>query len=325
MPLKETENKKSDPFNTLAKALGMAIIAIDSAPVKFCAVEMNDVFGTQAQIISALSLHYKAQMVKELLSLVGHAEILGNPIGLLNNLGTGFVDFFYEPAQGLINGPMSVGKGLIKGFGSLARNTVQGAFGTASKLANGLATSLTSVTQSKEYIIERQRDKVKNRPQNIIDGLSLGFKSLLKNARYGITGIISDPISGFKKHKIKGFLRGGFRGVTGVVIKPIAGILDATSNAAEGIKNTTVAFSPISKLHRKRVPRAFYGYTYMIKPYDEYDAQALFLVNQLKNGMFSNEKFIYQIASRDIRGQDILFLIFIDILVLVDIRNRKSM
>ncbi|CAG9335375.1 VPS13_3 [Blepharisma stoltei] len=322
VPLKETK-EKSDPFNTLAKAFGMAIIAIDSAPVKLRAVEMDDCFGTQAQIVSALMMNYKSQIVSQLLSLIGHAEILGNPIGLLNNLGTGFVDFFYEPAQGLINSPMSFGKGLLKGAGSLVTNTVQGTFGTVSKLANGIATGLTSITQSKEYILERQREKAKNRPQNIIDGIGLGFKTLFKNASYAITGIVIDPIVAYKKSKAKGILRGGFRGISGIIVKPVAGILDATSNAAEGIKNTAAPFSSASKLQRVRAPRPFYGHTFMIKPYNEYDSQVVHLMNQLKKGIFINEKFVYQVASRDIRGQDMLFVIYIMTLVLIDIRNRK--
>lgn len=40
--------------------------------------------------------------------------MLGNPVGLVNNLGTGVVDFFYEPAQGLVKSPKDFSVGLAK-------------------------------------------------------------------------------------------------------------------------------------------------------------------------------------------------------------------
>ena len=41
-------------------------------------------------------------------------DALGNPVGLFNNLGTGVVDFFYEPAQGLVKSPKDFSVGLAK-------------------------------------------------------------------------------------------------------------------------------------------------------------------------------------------------------------------
>jgi vacuolar protein sorting-associated protein 13A/C len=61
MPLKDTE--ESDVFNTLVKALGMAVTAIESAPLKLSSIEMSDMYGSQSQIISSLLMHYKAQFL----------------------------------------------------------------------------------------------------------------------------------------------------------------------------------------------------------------------------------------------------------------------
>ena len=53
VPLKE-ENTGSYSFNKVARALGMAITAIDSVPVKLYSAEMVDVFGTSHQISSVI-------------------------------------------------------------------------------------------------------------------------------------------------------------------------------------------------------------------------------------------------------------------------------
>ncbi|CAG9311707.1 VPS13_6 [Blepharisma stoltei] len=268
VPIKEeVEENSEDTFATVAKALGMGITAIESAPVKLYTVEMIDVFGTQWQILSALEIHYKTQLVSELFTLIGHSEILGNPIGLLNNLGTGVFDFFYEPALGIVQGPISAGKGLLKGTHSLVKNTVQGTFGTVSLLANSLAKGITTVTMDKEYQLERQRDKAKNKPKNVVDGIGMGVTSFLMNIGKGITGVVAEPVKGYKKNKIKGMFMGGYRGVTGLVMKPVAGALDVVSKAAEGIKNTAQTVETPASLKRMRHPRQLNGKNCILKPY----------------------------------------------------------
>ena len=266
-------------------------------------------------------MHYRAQLASEIFTLIGHAEILGNPIGLFNNLGTGVMDFFYEPAQGLIKGPIGAGKGLIKGTGSLLKNTVQGTFGTVSKLANSLATGIT-LTQDREYLSGRQREKM-NKPKNIVDGVGMGFKVFFSNVGKGISGVVTEPIRGYKKKKIKGLFIGGAKGLTGLIIKPMAGILDAASKAAEGVKNTVDVFNKKVIFSRSRVPRPFYGEKSSIKPYNEFDAQVIFFINQLKKGIFIREKFVGQAVSKDIRGEKLVCVVFLSKIVLADIRTKK--
>lgn len=320
VPLKE-ENVGSDSFTKVARALGMAITAIDSVPVKLYSAEMMDVFGSSGQIFSVIWMHYRAQLASEIFTLIGHAELLGNPIGLLNNLGTGVVDFFYEPAHGMIKGPIGAGKGLIKGTGSLLKNTVQGTFGTVSKLANSLATGIT-LTQDREYLSSRQREKM-NKPKNVVDGVGMGFKVFFTNLGKGIAGVVMEPIKGYKKKKIKGLLIGSARGLTGLFIKPMAGILDAASKAAEGVKNTADVFKKVIVFQRSRVPRPFYGEKSLVKPYNEYDSQVLFFVNQLKKGLFIKERFVGQAVSKDIRGEKLVCVLYLKKIVLADIRTKK--
>ena len=66
----------------------------------------------------------------------------------------------------------------------------------------------------------------------------MGFKSLFTNLGRGITGIVTEPVKGYKKNKMKGLLSGGARGFSGLFVKPVAGVLDVASKTAEGITNT---------------------------------------------------------------------------------------
>jgi vacuolar protein sorting-associated protein 13A/C len=61
-------------------------------------------------------------------------------VGLVNNLGTGVKDFFYEPLDGLASdGSLEAFlDGLGKGANSLLGNTVDGTFTAASKITGSL-------------------------------------------------------------------------------------------------------------------------------------------------------------------------------------------
>jgi vacuolar protein sorting-associated protein 13A/C len=78
--------------------------------------------------------------------MIGYADFLGSPVGLFTNLGTGVKDLFYEPVSGATNGPLSMTKGVLKGTGSFVKNTVEGTFGTVSKLTGSMATGLTMIS-----------------------------------------------------------------------------------------------------------------------------------------------------------------------------------
>lgn len=320
IPIKEDE---SDVYGKVSKALGMAITTIDVAPVKLNTLQMTDVFGSQWQVWTALKSHYGKQLIAELISLIGHAEILGNPIGLLNNLGTGVKDFFYEPAHGIINGPLSAGKGLIKGTGSLVRNTVEGTFDTFSKLANSMATGITTLTQDREYLMIRQREQARNRPRNIVDGVEMGVRSLFSNLGQGITGVISEPVKGYRKNRFAGFLLGSFRGLSGLVVKPMAGVLDVASKAAEGIKNTAGPTQIFGKYDRKRPPRVFYGKNLIIKNYNYEESQAFFTISEIKKNKYLKEKFVAYAEGFDLKGIHWHVFLFINKIVLFNVKKKK--
>ena len=75
----------------------------------------------------AVATHYTAQITKQWYELVGSLHMLGDPAGLLHNLGNGFYSLYYEPRQGLVQGPEQFVKGMAKGTDSFVRHSVYGA------------------------------------------------------------------------------------------------------------------------------------------------------------------------------------------------------
>jgi len=55
-------------------------------------------------------------------------SIIGNPVSLFKNIGTGVSDLIEMPMGGFIKGPIEGGVGIVLGAGSLLKNTVSGTF-----------------------------------------------------------------------------------------------------------------------------------------------------------------------------------------------------
>lgn len=63
---------------------------------------IENVFKTQDNIISSIIKHYKNSAISQFYKIIGSTDILGNPVGLLDKLGTGFAEMIAEPSKGLV-------------------------------------------------------------------------------------------------------------------------------------------------------------------------------------------------------------------------------
>lgn len=68
--------------------------------------------------------------------------MFGNPITFIDTVGTGFKDFYYEPANGFKKSYRDGGYGMMKGTGSLLRNTVGGTIGSIGKVSHSIGSAL---------------------------------------------------------------------------------------------------------------------------------------------------------------------------------------
>lgn len=76
-------------------------------------------------------------------------------------MGTGFQDFVYEPANGFKKSFMDGSIGVVKGTGSLLRNTVGGTFGGLGKVSSAMSSALLYLTGDQKFREQRQRQMVK--------------------------------------------------------------------------------------------------------------------------------------------------------------------
>lgn len=288
-----TMKVESDPgFNSFLKRFGLALNTIEGAPININALELRDVVGTLNDISYILKDRYMVRLKRNLFSVLGASSLIGNPIQLVNNVSTGFKDFFYKPIEGLVEGPIEGGKGFVKGTSSLFKHTVQGTFGSASGIFSSLSKGVLVLANDKDYMKERENNAHKERPKNMLEGFGYGIKSAAKSFGSGITGVVKMPVKGAQSKGFMGFLSGTFKGVTGLVAKPVAGTMDLISKTSEGIRNhATNDEDKMYNSQRIRLPRVFYSKDRIYKTFDELHAFSFsYLVKHKK--LTNNETFI---------------------------------
>lgn len=101
-------------------------------------------------IIKHLSKNYIRQGVSQFYKIIGSSDLIGNPLGLVDKLGTGVLEFFNEPRKGLMKGPEEFVGGVTKGVKSLTTNVVSGSMDSISKVTGSLYTVLKNVAGEKK-------------------------------------------------------------------------------------------------------------------------------------------------------------------------------
>ncbi|KUF96105.1 Acid phosphatase [Phytophthora nicotianae] len=248
------------PLAVTKALLSSTFSQIDSATLYLNALHLNHAFASGAFLMSTVQQHYMLQGMRQIYSLIGAADILGNPVGLVTNLGVGVKDFFYEPAAGLVTSPQEFVLGLSRGTTSLFTHSLYGAFNAASKVTGTLSEGIATLSLDRKYLAERRAQGPRKQvATHIGTGLIHGTKQLGKGIFAGVTGVITAPAQGAIQGGLPGFIEGVGKGLIGVAVKPAAGVLDLAATTAAGITATTSALDRRTGLgkevYRRREPR----------------------------------------------------------------------
>ncbi|GAM28695.1 hypothetical protein SAMD00019534_118710, partial [Acytostelium subglobosum LB1] len=270
------------------EGLGLSLTKLDRAPITLQGLLMEHPFSSWNTMIDKLKSTYIKQVIGQFYNILGSIDIIGNPIGLFRNFGTGVQDFFVEPAQGLVKSPADFGKGLAKGTSSLIKNSVFGTFNTISKITGTIGSGVATLSFDDKYLQDRKAQQSK-KPKHVGEGLAMGGIGIGKGLFQGITGIVTKPVEGAKKDGFLGFAKGLAQGVIGVAVKPTAAVIDATTKATEGIKNTT---NLQEFKDRKRPPRCF-GADNVLRQYEALESEGWYLLKTTHKYKHSGDNYIW--------------------------------
>ena len=237
-----------------------------------------NISGKTNMIVSSIIDTYRQYAILQLMKIGVNIEILGTPVNLIKSLGTGVKDFFQKPAEGMISGPLEGVKGIYDGTKSLVKNTLDGALNTVSKITSGFSKEILMISLDENYINERERRNMMDKPKNVIEGIGYGISSMMSGLFYGVTDVVRKPLEGAKKDNLKGLGKGVLQGLGGLVVKPVSGVVDLISKTTDGIKNTW-NFDD-ENIFQQRFPRPFYGKFKYIKFYNWNDAEVIYFINK---------------------------------------------
>lgn len=210
-------------FGKVLKTL-LHIANITDSSLSFKSVILLHSFQPVGKLTHILAMNYAHQAVFQFYKILGSSELLGNPIGLIDNLGTGVLEFFSEPYKGLIKGPDAFVGGVAKGVKSLVGNLVSGGFGSVSKIAGSLHDIVKEVGGG-----DRRSDI--DRQGNIIDGVTGGVLDVAS----GVAGLFTKPLEGAHMSGVTGFFKGIGTGVIGAVASPVAALFRVGGSVAQTI------------------------------------------------------------------------------------------
>jgi vacuolar protein sorting-associated protein 13A/C len=137
-----------NPMELVLSALGTALGSVQGAPIRLNGRTFEHVRGSITVIVTSLAHYYKSQLISEAYKVVGSFEFLGNPVGLVSNLGAGVKDFFYYPSQGIVESPEKFGIGLAKGSLSLVKGAISGIFNTFGNITGSASKGLAMLSVS---------------------------------------------------------------------------------------------------------------------------------------------------------------------------------
>jgi len=116
----------SNPFMFFVNVMTMSIGNVNDAPIRLNALMLENARLPVGALIANIQSFYTQEVLRQIHVILGSADFLGNPVGLFNNVTSGFVDIFYEPYQGLImtDRPQDLGLGIAKGASSFVKKSV---------------------------------------------------------------------------------------------------------------------------------------------------------------------------------------------------------
>ena len=164
-------------INSIGYTIMSNVASVSDSPLKFKELIITHMYTSPENLINVIQRNFTRQGIAQFYKLIGSSDMLGNPVGFVNKLGTGVYEFFNEPKKGLVKGPKHFVGGVGKGVTSLVGGFTSAGLDSFSKITGSLYNATKDIAGQK---IEREET-----PDNFAQGLLKGAKGGLKEIGSG--------------------------------------------------------------------------------------------------------------------------------------------
>jgi hypothetical protein len=259
--------------------------SISDAPIFFAGYAVPHLLKTESELTQTLLDHYLLSALGQLYKIVGSLDLVGNPLALVQSLGIGVKDFFYEPAHALITNPndiRAVGRSVVKGTISIISNTTDGMIGTGTTITRSIGRNVAKLTM--DAMFTRNREELQKPVAGVQEALKRPVQDIINGLYCGGVGIVKVPYNEARRFGVQGFVLGVPKGIIGVATKPLVGVLDAVTHTGDAIREVVKATNKVKNkpLHRLRMSNLF-GPDGRIFPYNMRNAFGEYVLHVLKH------------------------------------------
>ena len=129
----------------LIKGIGTNLANISGVPFHFEAMLEKHPLCTKSELVYKLGQRLSWQAAAQLGKLLGHSEMLGNPMGMIRQVGSGVAGAMQGVSRGIVRGD---GDQIVRGGKSLLGAVVGGAAGLGARLTGSLHSIVQKLTNA---------------------------------------------------------------------------------------------------------------------------------------------------------------------------------
>lgn len=169
--------KKGGGVFSLGYTVFSNIANMSDSPLNFKELILTHTYAPPTALVDMIIKNFTRQGIFQFYKLIGSSDMIGNPVGFVNKLGSGVYEFFNEPKKGLIKGPREFVGGVGKGVTSLVGGITTASLDSFSKITG----SLYNATKD----ISGQKIEYESAPKGFAEGLFQGAKGGLSEIGSG--------------------------------------------------------------------------------------------------------------------------------------------
>lgn len=213
-------------------------LSLNGTPLSFARFSRTCTVMSCYQLGQLLTRHYVTGALFRAGWVVGSLDLLGNPAGLVQAIGSGVSALVVLPFRGLARGrPWAFFLGVSHGTSAMFRHISSGALSSVTQLATSVSRNLDWMSLDSNHLAWKESLRTGS-SQGFTQGLSTLGLSLLG----AVAGIVDHPMQALISEEERGpsgFVKGVGKGLIGVVAKPIGGAAELVAQTGKGILRGT--------------------------------------------------------------------------------------